>query len=117
MMASPALPIPFAVKDPCRAHSIEMETNVHNVNALKMMTNAAGGMASPPSVMRTNGKPSRTLFEKIPPIAKIDCETPSRANALAAIQRPAAKTTKQPPKNATSTLGLTSGISLMLLIR
>ena len=57
-------------------------------------------MAASPSVTCAIGRPSSTLFEKMPPMPNTDCDTPSRRNTVAATKRPAAYTTRQPPKYA-----------------
>ena len=94
------LPKPCNEKLPCRAHSMETVTRVHKIMALKAMISATEGIASSPKVTLASGRPSRTLLEKIPPSAKTDCATPSRANSFQASRRPSTKTTRQPPKKA-----------------
>src|SRR5215831_3665800 len=117
MTPNAIFPMPSNVKEPCFAHSMEIDTRVHNVNALNTMTSAADGTASGPSVILTSGSPSKTLLEKIPPIANTDCATPSSLKKRAAMMRPRMNTTKQPPKNATSTLGFMGGSEFNLLIK
>src|SRR5437667_10230142 len=61
----------------CRAHSTDTVASVHNSNELNTSTSDTTGTEASPSTILASGTPSSTLFEKMPPRANTDCDTPS----------------------------------------
>jgi hypothetical protein len=65
---------------------------------LKTSSNATIGTAASPSAILAIGRPVSTMFEKIPPSPKMDCDTPSILKSPTAAARPTKNTIRQLPK-------------------
>ncbi len=111
------LPSPRADRSRLRAHSTETVTSVHSSSELNTITSDTAGSAASPSVTFASGMPSSTVFEKIVPTPKIDCDAPSIPNAFAATTRATTNVATQPPKYASSRRASTGGRREKSLIR